>query len=326
MTRGDAVTALARHATRTTRDGEASWAFRAGEEIVPGLHAWHRLGDGRRCETWLAWCVLRWAPVAVKLPRPERIEARTRRTLAREAGTVATLAHSGIQRLLEAHWGPPLPRLVFEYVEGPTLAQRLDDGGPLAPGDVVRLGLQLATVLHYLHARGVAHCDLKPGNVVLRDGRAVLIDFDIARRIGERATGTKAPGSREYMAPEQCSGAPAAASMDLFALGAILYEAATDVIAFARAGASDRGNPRQLSHRPAPPRSLAPRVPRALDGAIRALLEPDPDRRPRSARDALALLARAVPPGQQGLWPRWTSRLLARPGAERGQVVRAADG
>ena len=69
------------------------------------------------------------------------------------------------------------------------------------------------------------HCDLKPTNLVLRNGRAVLIDFDIARQLGESGTRTKAPGSVHDMAPEQIRGDYAVLSMDLFALGTPLYEA-----------------------------------------------------------------------------------------------------
>jgi serine/threonine protein kinase len=291
-------------------DEGCSWSFTPGDEIVPGVHAWALLGDGRRCETWLAWCVRRWTPVAIKLPRPDCINARTYQALAREANTVASLMHPAIQRLLEAHGEGPVPYLVFEYVAGPTLADVLDEQGHLAPGDVVRLGMQIASVLHYIHGRGVVHCDLKPTNLVLRDGRAVLIDFDIARQIGESGTGTRAPGSVHYMAPEQLHGEPAVPSMDLFALGATLYEAATDVIAFdSETEASDRVSP-QLTQRPALPRSIDAAIPEALEHVIWMLLDPDPQRRPPTAMAALALLAGALPPGEQGLWPEWATRIM----------------
>jgi serine/threonine protein kinase len=291
-------------------DEGGSWSFTPGDEIVPGVHAWALLGDGRRCETWLAWCIWRWAPVAIKLPRPDCINERTSQALSREANTVASLMHPAIQRLLEAHGEEPLPYLVFEYVDGPTLADLLDEKGRLAPGDVVRLGMQLASALHYIHGRGVVHCDLKPTNLALRDGRAVLIDFDIARQIGESGTGTKAPGSVQYMAPEQSRGDHAVPSMDLFALGATLYEAATDVIAFDSETEESGRVYRQLTQRPALPRSIDPAIPEALEHIIWILLDPDPQRRPPTAMAVLALLARALPPGEQGLWPEWATGII----------------
>ena len=291
---------------------DCSWSFAPGDEIVPGVHAWDLLGDGRRCETWLAWCVRRWAPVAIKLPRPDCINERTYQALSREANTVASLMHPSIQRLLDAQCEGPLPYLVFEYVEGPTLAQWLDDEGCLAPADVVRLGMQLASVFHYIHSRGIVHCDLKPANLVLRDGRAVLLDFDIARKVGEGGTGTKARGSAHYMAPEQVRGEPAAPSMDLFTLGATLYEAVTDIIAFDSEEEELGLVYPQLTQRPAPPRSIDPTIPDELDHAIWTLLEPDPQRRPHTAMEALALLARALPPNEEGLWPEWVTKLMLR--------------
>ena len=293
-----------------SKEEDRSWSFAPGDAIVPGIHAWALLGDGRRCETWLAWCVRRWAPVAIKLPRPECINERTYQALSREANTVAPLMHPAIQRLLEAQCEGPLPYLVFEYVEGPTLADWLDEKGRLAPADVLRLGMQLASALHYIHGRGIVHCDLKPTNLALRDGRVLLIDFDIARKIGEGGTQTKARGSANYMAPEQIRCAPAAPSMDLFALGATLYEAATDVIVFDSEEEEQGLVYPQLTRRPAPLRSVDPAIPEALEQAICALLDPDPQRRPHTAMATLSLLACALPPGEQGLWPEWATGLI----------------
>ena len=96
--------------------------------------------------------------------------------------------------------------------------------------------MQIASVLHYLHGEGVVHLDLKPTNVVLMDGRPVLLDFDIARPVGARGSGAKPRGSAAFMAPEQIRCESAAPSMDLFALGAVLYEAATNTPAFEPVG------------------------------------------------------------------------------------------
>ncbi len=292
---------------------ESSWACKVGEELVPGAWAWALLGDGRRCETWLAWSRHRWGPVAIKLPRPDQVNERSRRALAREAEAVRQLAHPSIQRLNDARLEDPVPYLVFEYVEGPTLACLLDDRGALPPGDVVRLGLQLGSALHYLHELRISHLDVKPENVAVRDGRAVLLDFDLARRFGERENGSRPKsggrprGSPPYMAPEQVRRAPASAAMDLFGLGATLYEAATDRRAFEPSGDTGEATYPQLEGSPPPIRSLKPHLPSALDRAIAALLAPNPAGRPATALEAMGLLAEALPPRQVGLWPKWVS-------------------
>lgn len=212
-------------------DPEPSWDWPPGHELAPGLLAWALLGDGRRCETWLAWDLGRWCPVAVKLPRPGQ-GARALAGLAQEAAVAGSTAHPGIRRLLEARLDSPVPHLVFEYVEGPTLDDALADDGPFHPVDVLLTGMQLAAALGHLHGRGLAHLDVKPGNVVLRDGRPVLIDLGLARPVGEAPAGGHRRGSPPWMAPEQVRRRPVSPGMDLFALGAVLYQLATGTQAF----------------------------------------------------------------------------------------------
>jgi hypothetical protein len=88
---------------------EPSWSWPARHELAPGLLAWALLGDGRRCETWPAWDLGRWCPVAVKLPRPGPGTARAAAALTREAQVAESTAHPGIRRLLESRLDQPLP-------------------------------------------------------------------------------------------------------------------------------------------------------------------------------------------------------------------------
>src|SRR5262249_47075821 len=253
--------------------------FRPGERICEGLFAWERLGEGTRTESWLAWSVPLWSHVVVKLPHDDQVnDRRAAIRLWREARTLRQLAHPGVQRLLDDGHRDQVPHLVLEYIEGPTLATMLEEDGPLTPGDVVRLGMQLAACLHYLHGRGLVHLDVKPGNVVLREGRAVLLDFDIARPAGQPAPQGRPPGTRAYMAPEQCLRAPANPGMDLFALGAVMYELATGRPSFPRDPAVECCEFSQLLIAPARAQVLQPALPVAIDVAIHALLEKDPRR------------------------------------------------
>jgi eukaryotic-like serine/threonine-protein kinase len=293
---------------------EPSWSWPAGHELAPGLLAWALLGDGRRCETWLAWDVGRWCPVAVKLPRPGPM-TRAVATLAREAQVAGSTAHPGFRRLLSSRLDQPLPHLVFEYVEGPTLDDALAKDGPFHPTDVLLVGMQLTAALGHLHDRGLAHLDVKPGNVVLRDGRPVLIDLGLARPLGEAPEGRHRRGSPPWMAPEQVRRQPASPGMDLFALGAVLFELATGEPAFDPAddGPPERRWP-QLAGPPAPASSRNPEVPPPVDRAVAALLAPDPAGRPASAAQVLALLAGAMPADaaeEERLWPTWASGHLA---------------
>jgi serine/threonine protein kinase len=298
---------------------ESSWTRKPGEELVPGALAWALLGDGRRCETWLAWSRHRWGPVAIKLPRPDHVNERSRLALAREARAVSSLAHPSIQRLLETRLNDPIPYLVFEYIEGPTLDSLLDERGALAPSNVVRLGLQVGSALHYLHELGIAHLDVKPENIAIREGRAVLMDFDLAQKLGGRENesrlenGKHPRGSPPYMAPEQVRRAPASAAMDLFGLGATLYEAATRRLAFDPGDRPDDPDYPQLAGPPAPARSFNARIPASLDHAILRLLALNPSERPPTALAAMALLAQALPKHELRLWPKWVSLAPAEP-------------
>jgi eukaryotic-like serine/threonine-protein kinase len=302
---------------------DPSWNWPPGHELAPGLLAWALLGDGRRCETWLAWDLGRWCPVAVKLPRPGRGTGRAAAALAREAGVAAGLAHPGVRRLLEARLDGPLPHLVFEYVEGPTLDDALATDGPFHPVDVLLTGMQLAAALGHLHGRGLVHLDVKPGNAVLRDGRPVLIDLGLAQPAGTPPPGGHRRGSPPWMAPEQVRRHPASPGMDLFALGAVLYELATGTQAYdpAEAGPPERRWP-QLHGPPPPARRRDPAVPAGLDRALAALLAPDPADRPASAAQVLALLAAAMPaglPDDDRPWPAWAGRWLPAGPASAGR-------
>ena len=295
---------------------EPSWNWPPGHELAPGLLAWALLGDGRRCETWLAWDLGRWCPVVVKLPRPGGQRGRAVAGLAQEAEVAAATAHPGIRRLLESRLDQPLPHLVFEYVEGPTLDDALAEDGPFHPVDVLLVGMQLAAALGHLHGRGLVHLDVKPGNVVLREGRPVLIDLGLARPVGEAPVGGHRRGSPPWMAPEQVRRRPAARAWTC-----------------SRSGRScsswppgPRPSTRPTTARPsaAGPSSPAPRprpaaatreVPAALDRAVAALLAPDPADRPAAACQVLALLDGAMPADaaeEDRLWPIWaTGRLGA---------------
>lgn len=154
----------------------------------------------------------------------EEHRIRMRRAI-REARAVARVPHPhvvGVHDLAESEdrlW------IVMELVEGPSLAHRITETGPLTPQHTAALGLQLLDALQAVHAAGTLHRDVKPANVLLRrDGNAVLTDFGIAALDdGEFLTTTgELVGSLEYMAPERVMGSEVGPASDLWSLGATL--------------------------------------------------------------------------------------------------------
>jgi serine/threonine protein kinase len=282
------------------------WEFEVGQEITAHKYAWALLGDGRRTESWLAWDAVLWAPVVVKLPRPDHLESeRTFMGMQREAEVHRTVRHPAIQRLLEDCTEASPSHLVMEYIEGPALIDCVEDG-PLQTIDVIRLGLQVGSILHFLHGQGLLYLDLKPHNVVVRHGHAVLLDLGFVRPIGWPTPDGVPRGSRPYMAPEQCRCEPVTESTDLFTLGAFLYEIASGEPAFE----SDEHCFEQLDRRAVPTRDHGVSLPEELDTIITALLEPNPSDRPTSVAEVLRALEALLPADAAPMWPAFASELL----------------
>jgi serine/threonine protein kinase len=266
-------------------DGLPVWAFAESEEIGPGLHAMAALGVGVRCETWLAWSTYLWAPVVVKLARPHQApHPRAAAALGREVTGLTGAGHPALPRIWRDARDDSLPHVVMEYVDGPTVADVVDETGPMAPGDVAQLGAQLLPAVMALHERGLAHLDIKAENVILCDGRPVLIDLGSSRALGSEQPAGRPVGTLGYAAPEMEACDPVSAQMDLYGLGTVLAEA--------------------LTGEPFPDRGPLPRTP--LSDLVQRLLADDPAQRGASAQALLDLAAACDQPP----WPRWASRLL----------------
>jgi serine/threonine protein kinase len=285
-----------------------SWNFEPGDDITPATRAVALLGDGTRTETWLAWDTERWAPVTIKICRPDHVGSqRTLAGLRREAHAHRALEHPGIRALLDDGLATPRPHLVMEYVQGPALHDCLDEG-PFHPVDVIRVGLQLGSVLHFMHGRGRLYLDLKPQNAILHAGHAILIDLGFVRPIGWFSDDRVPRGSRPYMAPEQCLCEPVGVPTDLFGLGTVLYELATGVPPFE----SEPSCFEQLARRAAPVGDRVGGIPPAIADVIDGLLAPEPSGRPASAAEVLLELDAALPDDQDPMWPPFVTPLLGR--------------
>jgi Tol biopolymer transport system component len=214
----------------------------------------------------------------------------------REARIISSLSHPHICALFDVGRQDDVDFVVMEYLEGDTLADRLRRG-PLPLDQVLSVAVQIADALAAAHRAGVTHRDLKPGNIMLTKSGAKLLDFGLARSdvpvsgLSVAATMTtpittegSILGTCQYMSPEQIQGRPADARSDIFAFGAVLYEAATGQKAF------DGKSPVSilsaiLEREPEPVRTLRPVTPPGLDRLISACLAKDPDSRWQSALD-----------------------------------------
>lgn len=277
---------------RLDEDGAPVWSCPPGTELVDGFLAWERLGVGSRCESWLVWSARLWCPSVLKLTRPHQVEHPYGvRAMVREVAALQGNHHPALPRLYRDGSTAPVPHIALEYVDGPMLDEELSADGPLEEPEVALLGAQLLTGLLALHRRGIAHVDLKPESIVLRDMRPVLIDLGSARRIGARQPSGYLIGTAGYTAPELEAGEPISAAMDLYSLGAILHEALLGAPTFdAAINACERPMPHPVG------------CTRTAE-LVLALLDPDPDKRPPAA-EALITFARALPDDLRP-WPAW---------------------
>jgi Protein kinase domain len=231
--------------------------------------------------------------VAVKvLPREFAEHPERRRRFEQEARAAAMVDHPNVVAIHDVGSEGGIPYIVFELLEGETLARRLSRGR-LAIGNAIEVAAQIARGLAASHARGVTHRDLKPDNVFLTAGdRVKVIDFGLARpsqpagRAGE--TGATVPGTVMgtvgYMSPEQVRGEALDHRTDLFALGAILYEAVSGRRVFDGGSAADVMHA-ILGLEPPPLTVVAPPTPPALDRIVRRCLAKDRGERYQSAHD-----------------------------------------
>src|SRR5579859_537751 len=238
--------------------------------------------------------------VALKLlPSGTLNDNASRRQFRKEALALAKLSHPNIETIYEFDTQDGIDFLVMEYVPGKTLADRLA-GGALPEKEVVALGMQIAAAIEEAHRRGIVHRDLKPRNIAITErGQAKVLDFGLAKllpQVNELTSDTLSDtqagaGTLPYMAPEQLQGEPVDARADIYTIGAVLYEMATDIRAFPDELPS-RVIDAVLHHPPVPPRALNSRISPELERIILKCLDKDPGRRFQSAKELLVDLQR----------------------------------
>jgi eukaryotic-like serine/threonine-protein kinase len=244
--------------------------------------------------------------VAIKIvgaaaPDAAAPDAAARRRLLREARHASGLAHPGICTIHDVRESADMPFIVMAWIDGRPLRE-ICRRAPLATVDTLEWGRQVADAIAHAHQRGLIHRDLKSSNVVIdRENRAVVLDFGLAKRLPNVGGGSATDctqtlehtlaGTLDYMPPEVLLGSAADVRSDIWALGVLLYEMATERLPFS-GRTSFETTSAIISEPPAP---LPRRVSLALRLVIERCLEKQPDQRYQSAedvRDALDMVRR----------------------------------
>jgi eukaryotic-like serine/threonine-protein kinase len=259
--------------------------------------------------------------VAVKiLPSHLSEDPEAKERFDREARTISSLNHPNICTLYDVGHQNGVDYLVMEYLEGETLASRLDKGA-LAPDQVLKYGIEICEGLEMAHRTGVVHRDLKPGNIMLTKTGVRLMDFGLAKSLPASASATPSltltlsspaanmpltekgmiVGTFQYMSPEQVQGKEVDGRSDIFSLGAVLYEMVTGKRAFERKSHLSVAAA-IVEDEPAPIASVKPMTSAVLDHAIVCSLAKNPEDRWQTARDlALELKWTAESGAQTGI-------------------------
>lgn len=267
-----------------------------GRPIRVGDYLIHRLlGEGGMARVYEGEELLSHRRVAVKVLRTELAHSeQVRRQFLTEMGILANLDDPHIVRCLLCTQFEGRPVMVLELLEGWTLREMLDARVALPWAEAVRYAVQIAKALRTAHSRSppVVHRDLKPENVmILPDGRVKVMDFGIAK-ILQSMTGTSnhQVGTLQYMSPEHIDALPVDGRADLFALGLVLWEMLAGRPPFQ--GSSPRVLLEKICTEPAPrlPEHTRAGLPPHIESLLFSLLEKDPNRRPASAGEVVALL------------------------------------
>ncbi|HEX9164720.1 MAG TPA: tetratricopeptide repeat-containing serine/threonine-protein kinase, partial [Gemmatimonadales bacterium] len=277
-------------------------AARLTATLAPTYRIEHELGGGGMSRVFLAEEPALGRRVVIKVLPPEMGAGVNQDRFRREVQLAATLQHPNIVPLLTAGSAGDLLYYVMPFVEGESLRTRLARDGELPVTEAARLLREVADALAYAHERGIVHRDIKPGNVMISSGHALVTDFGIAKAVSASVGGPSvtslglALGTPAYMSPEQASGDPGVDHRaDLYALGVMAYEMLSGQPPFVAT------NPQALlaAHVTRVPErlgTLRPAVPPSLEVAVMRCLEKRPADRWQQARELLPPFDAATTP------------------------------
>ncbi len=255
------------------------------------------IAHGGMATVYLARDVLQQRPVAIKVMHARLASALGAERFLREIAVVGSMAHPLIVPLTDSGNAGGVLYYIMPYVEGESLHQRLQREGRLSLDDALRITHDVADALGYAHGRGVLHRDVKPENILLAGGRALVADFGLARAIGaadyQKLTETGIiVGTIYYMSPEQLrEDRDLDQRTDVYSLGCILYEMLTGGPPYT--GPSLREVAFRILRAPIPSvQRLHPDVPSAVDQAIARALARTAAERFASMQELAAALPR----------------------------------
>ncbi|MCL7976888.1 MAG: serine/threonine protein kinase, partial [marine benthic group bacterium] len=236
--------------------------------------------------------------VAIKVLRPELSEQIGAERFHREIEVVAGLTHPYILPLLDSGEAGGLLYYVMPCMEGGSLKDRISSEGAISERDALRIAAEVADALGFAHANGVIHRDVKPGNILLSDGHAILADFGVAHLATEvEETLTEAGlalGTPAYLSPEQASGdGELDGRSDLYSLGCVLYEALTGSPPFKGEGVR-AVLIHQILDTPPSVRSLNENISAGAAAIVKAALRKDPGERFQTGKEMADALQTAA--------------------------------
>ena len=254
------------------------------------------LGSGGMATIYLAEDVRHQRKVALKVLHPDLAAVLGNERFLAEIRTTATLQHPNILPLFDSGTVDGVVYYVMPHVAGESLRDRLDREGQLAVDAAVKITTDVAEALECAHRQGIVHRDIKPGNILLKDGHALVADFGIALAASNagapRLTQTGLSlGTPEYMSPEQAGAdrTPDGRS-DIYSLGAVCYEMLAGEPPFS-APTTHALLGKLFTEEPRPLSSLRKAVPPAVEAAVHRALEKLPADRWASAAEFAAALS-----------------------------------
>ncbi len=274
--------------------------------LGPTMTLGRELGGGGMSRVFMARDATLGRDVVVKLLSPELAQELSTERFGREIALAAALQHANIVPVLSAGvTADGLPFYLMPFIEGASLRDLVGNGKTLPIADVLLVLGDTVRALTYAHSRGVVHRDIKPDNVMLSGGAALVTDFGIAKAMSSsRTTGASTTdsltrmgtslGTPAYMAPEQGAGDPDTDHRaDLYALGAMAYELLVGQPPFGQR-APHAQLIAHLSEAPVPVSQMRPDTPAPLAQLVMWCLEKDPARRPQQASQLTELLTDAA--------------------------------